>query len=219
MQLPISADRSSSGSPLLHGGGHLATAGAPGRACAGPPRWGSSVREVDLDDPVEVLAGVVVDLGVGASEARWPARSASSPRPGGRAGSPPCAASKGKTEVVAPSSAPMLVMVALPVQEMASHAGAEVLDDGVGAALHREDAASLRMTSLGEVQPSSAPVSRTPMSFGCFTSQGKPAMTSTASAPPTPRRPCRGRRRWACGSRCRSSSRRGRRSSRGPPGG
>ena len=44
--------------------------------------------------------------------------------------------------VVAPSSAPMLVMVALPVQLSASAPGPEVLDDGVGAALDRQDAAA-----------------------------------------------------------------------------
>ena len=42
------------------------------------------------------------------------------------------------------------------------------------------------MTSLGEVQPFSSPVRRTPISLGYFTSHGSPAMTSTASAPPTP---------------------------------
>jgi hypothetical protein len=43
----------------------------------------------------------------------------------------------------------MLQMVALPVAEMEFGAGAEVLDDGAGAALHGEDAATFRMTSLG----------------------------------------------------------------------
>ncbi len=42
------------------------------------------------------------------------------------------------------------------------------------------------MTSFGEVQPFSSPVRWTPISFGYFTSHGKPAITSTASAPPTP---------------------------------
>ena len=45
---------------------------------------------------------------------------------------------------------------------------------------------SLRITSFAEVQPPSLPVSFTPTSFGYFTSQGKPAITSTASEPPTP---------------------------------
>src|SRR5947209_4350291 len=42
------------------------------------------------------------------------------------------------------------------------------------------------MTSLGEVQPCSLPVSRTPISLGWSTSHASPAMTSPASAPPTP---------------------------------
>ena len=39
---------------------------------------------------------------------------------------------------------------------------------------------------LGEVQPESLPVRLTPMTFGHFNSQGMLAITSTASAPPTP---------------------------------
>ena len=46
--------------------------------------------------------------------------------------------------------------------------------------------ATLRMTSFGEAQPLSLPVRRTPMSFGNFSSHAMPAITSTASAPPTP---------------------------------
>ena len=46
--------------------------------------------------------------------------------------------------------------------------------------------ATFKITSLGAVQPLSFPVSSTPMSFGNFSSQGIPAITSTASAPPTP---------------------------------
>ena len=42
------------------------------------------------------------------------------------------------------------------------------------------------MTSLGELQPVSLPVRCTPMTFGTRTLNGKPVMTSTASAPPTP---------------------------------
>ena len=43
-----------------------------------------------------------------------------------------------------------------------------------------------RITSFGAAQPLNSPVSRTPTSFGCSTSHGNPAITSTASAPPTP---------------------------------
>merc|ERR1719323_1640547 len=46
--------------------------------------------------------------------------------------------------------------------------------------------ANLRMTSLGEVHPDSSPVSLTPMTLGHLSSQGISAITSTASAPPTP---------------------------------
>ena len=46
--------------------------------------------------------------------------------------------------------------------------------------------ATRRMTSFGDVQPDSAPVSRTPISLGSVTPQSSPAITSTASAPPTP---------------------------------
>merc|ERR1719239_541413 len=40
--------------------------------------------------------------------------------------------------------------------------------------------------SLGLVHPDSSPVSFTPITFGHLSSQGMSAMTSTASAPPTP---------------------------------
>ncbi len=42
------------------------------------------------------------------------------------------------------------------------------------------------MTSLAAVQPDSLPVRCTPISRGCRTSHGSPAMASAASAPPTP---------------------------------
>ena len=44
--------------------------------------------------------------------------------------------SYGNIEVVAPSSAPMLVIVALPVALIVRAPGPKVLDDGVGAARH-----------------------------------------------------------------------------------
>ena len=49
----------------------------------------------------------------------------------------------GEHEQVAPISAPMLQMVALPVAEIAVGAGAEVLDDRAGAALDGEHAGDL----------------------------------------------------------------------------
>jgi hypothetical protein len=42
------------------------------------------------------------------------------------------------------------------------------------------------MTSFGLDQPLSVPVSFTPITFGQRTLNGKPVITSTASAPPTP---------------------------------
>ncbi len=93
---------------------------------------------------------------------------------------------KGKRLVVAPISAPMLQMVPMPVQEMASTPGPKYSTMAPVPPFTVRMPASLRMTSLGEVQPRKAPVSFTPMSLGAFSSQGSPAMTSTASAPPTP---------------------------------
>lgn len=45
---------------------------------------------------------------------------------------------------------------------------------------------TLQMTSFGDVHLDIFPFSRTPMTLGAFNSHGNPAMTSTASAPPTP---------------------------------
>ena len=46
--------------------------------------------------------------------------------------------------------------------------------------------ATFKITSLGEAQPFNLPVSFTPINLGNLSSQGKPAITSQASAPPTP---------------------------------
>lgn len=81
-----------------------------------------------------------------------------------------------------------------------------VLDDGTSTTLDSEETSDLQddicgsqvrnaskplgesidNLPLGEVQPDILPVSLTPMTLGAFSSQGRPAMTSTASAPPTP---------------------------------
>ena len=45
---------------------------------------------------------------------------------------------------------------------------------------------TFKMTSFGDVQPFNSPVNLTPITLGHFNSQGISAMTSTASAPPTP---------------------------------
>jgi hypothetical protein len=46
--------------------------------------------------------------------------------------------------------------------------------------------ATFKMTSFAEVHPLILPVNFTPINFGNFSSQGRPAITSHASAPPTP---------------------------------
>ncbi|KAH3676243.1 hypothetical protein WICMUC_002120 [Wickerhamomyces mucosus] len=46
--------------------------------------------------------------------------------------------------------------------------------------------ANFKIISFGEVQPFILPVNLTPRIFGAFNSHGKSAITSTASAPPTP---------------------------------
>ena len=46
--------------------------------------------------------------------------------------------------------------------------------------------ATFNITSFGAVQPDNLPVNFTPINFGIFNSQANPAITSQASAPPTP---------------------------------
>ena len=139
-------------------------------------------REVDLDHAVEEALGVGVDLGVVAQvlgvRGRRGRRALRARSPSGTS---PCCASYGNSEHVAPISAPMLQIVALPVAEIDSRAGPEVLDDRAGAALHVRMPATLRMTSFGAAQPDSSPVRRTPISFGTRVLNGQPAITSTAS--------------------------------------
>mmetsp|Transcript_95802 Transcript_95802/g.266172 ORF Transcript_95802/g.266172 Transcript_95802/m.266172 type:complete len:202 (+) Transcript_95802:1281-1886(+) len=113
------------------------------------------------------------------------AMSATAPRPVSRRYSA-CRTLKGKTDVVAPISAPMLQMVAIPVAEIESIPGpwystmAPVPPETV------RMSATLSITSFGAVQFESVPVSFTPITLGALSSHGRPAITSTASAPPTP---------------------------------
>jgi hypothetical protein len=81
-------------------------------------------------------------------------------------------------------------------------ARAEIFDNGASTTLDGKDASNLKdnvweevresrtearnNAPLGVVQPPIFPVSFTPMTLGHLSSQGMPAMTSTASAPPTP---------------------------------
>ena len=69
-------------------------------------------------------------------------------------------------EVVAPSSAPMLVMVALPVALIERVPGPKYSMMALVPPATVSSPASLRMTSLGAVQPRIPPVRYTPMSFG-----------------------------------------------------
>ena len=88
--------------------------------------------------------------------------------------------------MVAPTSAPMLQMVPFPVQDIDSAPSPKYSMIAPVPPLTVKIPATFRMTSLGAVQPLSLPVSFTPISFGNFNSQGISAITSTASAPPTP---------------------------------
>ena len=90
------------------------------------------------------------------------------------------------TEVVAPISAPMLQMVAMPVADMVSTPSPKY---SMMAPVPPETvrmSATLRMISLGAVQLVSDPFRLTPITLGALSSHGRLAMTSTASAPPTP---------------------------------
>lgn len=120
---------------------------------------------------------------------------------------------KGKTEVVAPISAPILQIVPvnlcayIVVEEiMHTHSGgrkginsrAKVLNNSSRSSLYRQDISNLnntiiillyscfltfRITSLAEVHPDNFPVSLIPITLGHLSSHGISAITSTASAP------------------------------------
>ena len=80
----------------------------------------------------------------------------------------------------------MLVIVPLPVHESERTPGPKYSTTRFVPPSTVSTPHTLRITSFGAAQPDSFPVRRTPTSFGCSTSHGKPAITSTASAPPTP---------------------------------
>src|ERR1700712_5441581 len=89
-------------------------------------------------------------------------------------------------EVVAPISAPILQMVPLPVQLIDVAPSPEYSTTAPVPPFTVRIPATFKITSLGAVQPLSLPVSFTPISLGNFNSHGRPAITSQASAPPTP---------------------------------
>src|SRR3954449_6147592 len=94
--------------------------------------------------------------------------------------------SKGNSEVVAPISAPMLQIVALPVAVIASAPGPKYSTIAPVPPLTVNDPATRRITSFGDAQPDSEPVRCTPMSLGQRTVNGDPVIASSASPPPTP---------------------------------
>src|SRR3954447_25560224 len=92
----------------------------------------------------------------------------------------------GKIEHVAPISAPMLQIVALPVAEIDSAPGPKYSTIAPVPPLTVRMPATFRITSFDAVHPDNDPFRCTPMSFGTLVLNGQPAITSTASAPPTP---------------------------------
>ncbi len=80
----------------------------------------------------------------------------------------------------------MLQMVPIPVHDMFSNPGPKYSTIAPVPPFTVRIPATLQMTSLGEDHLESLPVRRTPITLGALSSQGRPAMTSTASAPPTP---------------------------------
>src|SRR5262249_2413081 len=94
--------------------------------------------------------------------------------------------SKGKIEVVAPSSAPMFVIVPFPVQEIERAPAPKYSTIAPVPPLTVRMPATFKITSLGAVQPFKEPFKWIPISLGQRTPHGSPTITSTASAPPTP---------------------------------
>ena len=94
--------------------------------------------------------------------------------------------SHGKIDVVAPISAPILQMVPFPVALNDAHPSPKYSTIAPVPPFTVKIPASFKITSFAEVQPLIFPVNFTPMSFGICNSHGMPAITSTASAPPTP---------------------------------
>ena len=89
-------------------------------------------------------------------------------------------------EVVAPISAPMLQIVPFPVADNDSAPFPKYSTIAPVPPFTDKIPATFKITSFGAVHPLSFPVSFIPINLGNFNSQGIPAITSTASAPPTP---------------------------------
>ena len=80
----------------------------------------------------------------------------------------------------------MLQIVPLPVQLIAAAPSPKYSTIAPVPPFTVRIPATFKITSLGAAQPFNLPVSLTPISLGHFNSQAKPAITSQASAPPTP---------------------------------
>ena len=88
--------------------------------------------------------------------------------------------------MVAPTSAPILQIVPLPVHDRDLAPGPKYSIIHPVPPLTVKIPATFKITSLAEVQPFNSPTNFTPIILGNFNSHGIPAITSTASAPPTP---------------------------------
>ena len=95
-------------------------------------------------------------------------------------------ASYPNVEVVAPISAPILQIVPLPVQLILVAPSPKYSTIAPVPPFTVKIPATFKITSLGAVHPFNFPVNLIPINLGHFNSHGNPAITSQASAPPTP---------------------------------
>ena len=94
--------------------------------------------------------------------------------------------SYGNIDVVAPTSAPIFVIVPLPVQLMLSVPSPKYSIIFPVPPLTVKIPASFSITSFADAQLLNFPVNFTPIIPGQFISHKESVITSTASAPPTP---------------------------------
>ncbi len=88
--------------------------------------------------------------------------------------------------MVAPISAPILQIVPLPVHESEVAPSPKYSTIAPVPPFTVSMPATFKIISFADVQPLSLPVNFTPIILGNFNSHGSPAITSHASAPPTP---------------------------------
>ena len=89
-------------------------------------------------------------------------------------------------EVVAPISAPILQIVPFPVHDKLSAPGPKYSTIASVPPFTVNIPATFSIISFADVQPFISPTSLTPINLGNFSSHAISAITSTASAPPTP---------------------------------